>query len=423
LKRVSMVVWNTFENDARVLKEAQTLVAHGYEVTVHALHTPGVTALHEELPGGVDVKRVPRSPFWLWRRGRRKEGGAHDAAGSASRMMPSGGNVVASGAGGGGRVRRAVWVLGRAVTHLRLLVAMVRMRPDVVHAHDVNTLPTAWAAARLARARLVYDAHEISTSREGYEGFRRFVGGVERFMFPRVDGAITTTDRRAAFFARAYGVDRPVVLQNRPRQQEIANSNRIREELGLDAAYPVVLYQGGLQSGRGLDRIVSAAERVPDALFVFIGGGRLADELETQVERLGLTDRVRFIPTVPLEQLPEYTASADIGVQALENTCLNHVTTDSNKLFEYIAAGLPVVASNFPEIRKIIQTHEVGLLVPSDDTDALAEAIGRLVNDQSLRGRLAANASRAASELNWEEQEHKLVGLYERVLSVSEQGK
>ena len=97
---------------------------------------------------------------------------------------------------------------------------MVASRPDVVHAHDVNTLPTAWAAARRAGARLVYDAHEISTDREGYRELRGVIAWAEKRLMPRADATITTTEMRAKFFARAYGVPRPLVLQNRPRFAE-----------------------------------------------------------------------------------------------------------------------------------------------------------------------------------------------------------
>lgn len=414
MARVAMMVWNTFQNDARVLKEAQTLISQGHEVVVHALHTPGDTVQRETLAGGVRVVRVVRSPFWRWRQ-RWFRGGAAAQVATAATLGPSGG-AATSPAGHVGLLRRSVWIATRLTTHARFLVAMVRMRPDVVHAHDVNTLPTAWLAARLSRARLVYDAHEISTSREGYQSFRRLAASVERFVMPRADGTITTTDRRAAFFARAYGVPRPLVLQNRPRKQTVTGGTRIRDELGLDRPWPIVLYQGGLQPGRGLDRIVDAAARVPEAWFVFIGGGRMAPELEGQVRALGLEGRVRFIPTVSLEDLPSYTESADIGVQAIENTCLNHSTTDSNKLFEYVAAGLPVVASRFPEIRKVISEFDLGLLIRSDDTAALTEAINKLVKDEQLRDHYASNARQAAGVLNWEAQEGTLLDLYEAVL-------
>ncbi|MFK0312802.1 glycosyltransferase family 4 protein [Pseudomonas sp. NPDC090233] len=407
MKKIAMIVWNEFLNDARVLKEAQTLQVAGYQVCVFALHTPGVTRQQERLPAGIEVFRVARSPLWKWRKRKTTEG---STAKTNKAQGPIGKLSVK---------HQLLRLIARAWTHTALLWHMVRYRADVVHSHDVNTLPTAWLAARLSRARLVYDAHEISTSREGYDSFRKLVGMVEKHLMPKADGTITTTDARAKYFARAYGVARPAVLQNRPRLTRCEASNRIREELGLTAAWPIILYQGGLQQGRGLEKLVRTAAEVPDAYFVFIGGGRLTESLVQLSEQLGLQERVRFIPTVALAQLPSYTASADIGVQPIENTCLNHYTTDSNKLFEYLIAGLPVVATDFPEIRRIVRDHDVGLLVPANDPSALAGALNRLVGDQPLRNHYAHNAHITAGTLNWEEQEFRLIELYRQVLPVT----
>jgi glycosyltransferase involved in cell wall biosynthesis len=405
MKKVAMIVWNEFLNDARVLKEAQTLQRAGYLVRVFALHTPGVTREQERLGDGIEVYRVARSPLWKWRKRDTQQRAAHSAK---SNQGPIGKTSLK------GQVLR---VVARAWTHALLLRHMVSYRADVVHAHDVNTLPTAWLASRLSRAKLVYDAHEISTSREGYNSFRHIVGVVEKSLMPRANGTITTTDARAKYFARAYAVDRPTVLQNRPRLSHCSASNRIRDELGLTAAWPIIVYQGGLQQGRGLEKLVRTAADVPNAYFVLIGGGRLTQPLIELSEQLQLQERVRFIPTVALADLPSYTASADIGVQPIENTCLNHYTTDSNKLFEYLIAGLPVVATDFPEIRRIVRPNEVGLLVPGNDQAALAEALNKLVVDAPLRARYAENARTTAATLNWEEQESRLVDLYSRVLA------
>ena len=316
-----------------------------------------------------------------------------------------------------GAIGLAMLVLSRVWAHLTLLWMIARQRADVVHAHDVNTLPTAWLAAKLSGAKMVYDAHEISTSREGYSKVRKLVGWIERTLMPRVQGTITTTEARAKYFARAYGVARPVVLQNRPREQQAMRSDRIRTELELDQRWPIILYQGGVQQGRGLERLARVAADVPNAYFVFIGGGRLDGSLRRIVEELQLEQRVRFIPTVALAELPSYTASADIGVQPIENTCLNHYTTDSNKLFEYVQAGLPVVASDLPEIRRVVREHDLGVLVPEGDSVALAAALRDLVGDEYKRRYFAAQSRKAASVLNWGSQEHELLALYERVLS------
>ncbi|WDU63596.1 glycosyltransferase family 4 protein [Pseudomonas poae] len=388
--RIAMLVWNEFRHDARVLKQARTLQAAGYHVTVFALHTPGVTCRKELLAEGIQVIRVPRSLRWRP---------------ATTSGMPAGEPSMP--------LRR---ILSRLWVHAGLMVRIALHRAAVVHAHDVNTLPTAWLAARLSGARLVYDAHEISTSREGYARFRHWVAAIESRLMPKAEATITTTQTRARFFARAYGVARPLVLQNRPGLSVSIPTQRIRQELGLPQPWPIVLYQGGLQQGRGLERLLRVAATLPDAYVVLIGGGRLAQPLMALSEALGVTERVHFIPTVSLADLPSYTASADIGVQPLENTCLNHFSTDSNKLFEYVMAGLPVVATNFPEIRKIVSAHNIGLLVPAGSDQALRNELKRLIEDPSLRQQLAYNAKIAAQHLNWQRQEIKLVALYQRVL-------
>lgn len=404
-----MVVWNEFLNDARVLKEAETLVAAGYDVTVHALHTPGVTRYSERLRSGVMVSRVARSPFWKLRKIERSSTALDKSANDKQRFMTSNNSKQLSG------VKQILRILARAWTHLGLFWRMVKLRPDIIHAHDVNTLPTAWLAAKICQAKVIYDAHEISTSREGYSNFRTLVALIEGTLMPRVSGIITTTDTRAKFFSRAYSIPRPLVLQNRPRFQQSQKSTRIRDELKFDMPWPIVIYQGGVQQGRGLERLATIAADVPDAYFVFIGGGRLDDVLRDIVKKLDIQDRVHFIPTVSLSELPSYTASADIGVQPIENTCFNHYTTDSNKLFEYVQAGLPIIASDLPEIRHLVKQYDLGVLIPPGNSKAMTQAIRDMVDNIKSRELYASHAAQASETLNWEEQEHKLINLYAQI--------
>ena len=399
-----MIVWNEFLNDARVLKEAETLQFAGHKVTVHALHTPGVTLEKEKLPSGVLVKRISRSPLWKLRKHKIPSATQENKNTSSKGAI---GKISSS--------RQVLRITARLMTHLGLVISMIKSQPDVVHSHDVNTLPTAWIVSVFMRSPLVYDAHEISTDREGYASFRKLVGWVEKHLIPRVAGMITTTDLRAKFFARAYGVTRPIVLQNRPAYQEVKKSNRIRDELGLKQLWPIVIYQGGLQQGRGLERLVNAAAQVNEAYFVFIGSGRMESILKEQVRALHLAERIHFIPTVSLIDLPSYTASGDIGVQPIENTCLNHFSTDSNKLFEYIIAGLPVVTSNLPEIRKIVNEYKIGLLTNPGNTEELIQSLRTLVSDLGLRKEYSDNAKLAAKQLNWDTQQYKLTALYEQL--------
>ncbi len=399
MQTVAMIVWNDFKNDARVLKEAQTLQAAGYQVIVHALHTPGVTQEYETLESGVKVVRVMRSPFWNKRQNKSQEQ-------SNVNQNPYINKVG---------IKKFFWIASRIWTHLLLLMKMLQAKPDVIHAHDVNTLPTAYLASIFARAPLVYDAHEVSTGREGYHSFRKIVYYTEKFLMPKAKATITTTTTRAKFFARAYHIQRPIVLQNRPRLTSPQKTNKIRDELNLHENWPIVLYQGGLQQGRGLERLLDAASKVPNTYFVYIGGGRLETLLKDKAKALHLENKVYFIPTVSLAILPLYTASADMGVQVLENTCFNHYSTDSNKLFEYIIAGLPIIATHFPEIAKVIRQYDLGMLIPPGNTDALITALRTLSADPTVRKHYHHNAASASKNLNWEEQEQALIDLYTKL--------
>ncbi len=392
---VTMIVWNDFQNDARVLKEAQTLQQAGYQVIVHALHTPGITKEQETLPSGIKVVRISRSPFWK----RRK----------TSLSINS---TVTGPIGKISLKRQILRIIARLYTHAMLGMKMLQAKPDIIHAHDVNTLPTAYLASFFARAPLVYDAHEVGTSREGYASFRSFVYYVEKYLMPRVAATITTTATRAKFFARAYGIARPLILQNQSRFRTFEKTTTIRDSLQLMNDWPIVLYQGGLQQGRGLEHLIAAAAQIHDAYFVFIGWGRLEHLLKQKAQDL---PHVYFIPKVALQELPHYTASADIGIQILENTCFNHFSTDSNKLFEYTMAGLPIIASRFPEISGIMQKYDLGLLVQPGDIDELVSALRALITAPKLRAHYQQQAQLAAQWLNWERQENTLIDLYKNL--------
>lgn len=404
--KVAMVVWNDFQNDARVLKEASSLIKSGYAVTVHALYDKNLTKKNEVLQTGVKVNRVKKSlisKFIAKLRNRKTfKPNAHN-----KKNIHLTTNVNKNISLWAHLVRFSLSL----VTHARLLIAVCKYKPDIIHAHDSNTLITSWLASKYTKAKLIYDAHEISTSREGYQKIRNYVGWIEKKLMPKAVATITTTDMRAKFFARAYGVARPTVLQNRPSYYALKPSTRIRDELSLDQDWPIIVYQGGLQSGRGLERLVQAAQKVSNAYIVLIGSGRLENELKGLANDLGVSQQVKFIPVVPLAELPEYTASADIGIQPILNTCLNHYSTDSNKLFEYVLAGLPVIATDFPEIRKIVNKYQVGILA-DESLDGLVLAINQLVQDSQLRKQYSANALKARKELTWESQEHALVDLY-----------
>ncbi|HEY9032261.1 MAG TPA: glycosyltransferase [Kangiella sp.] len=403
--KVAMIVWNEFTNDARVLREANSLNKNGYAVTVNALHTPGRSTKAEVLNSGVKVKRVSRSFLSRLIEKIRSKKPVRNQHVSTTNLVSK--NTIS-------KMAHFVRFFANLTTHITLCVRLISSKPTIIHAHDINVLTTAWIASKLLKVPLIYDAHEISTHREGYQKIRSYIGFIEKKLMPKAEATITTTDMRAKFLARSYGIKRPTVLQNRPSYYELKDSTRIRDELMLTERWPIVLYQGGLQAGRGLEMLVMSAQGVNNAYFVFIGSGRLESKLKKLANELEVENRVKFIPMVSLSDLPKYTASADIGIQPIQNTCLNHYSTDSNKLFEYVLAGLPVVATDFPEIREIVNRYQVGMLF-DESLDGLTSAINKLVQAKRLREQYKTNALEARKELSWESQEQALVELYNNI--------
>jgi len=385
--RVVMAVWNSLRHDARVVRSAAELADAGARVTVVAASWDEEEIGEQAHELGFQVITIRRPQPWVIKQ---NQPGRLTVLSRALRVLPG---------------------------FLRFWRAIRRQKADVYHAHDIQALP--WVYLGAGRRPVIYDAHEISTDRSGFGRIAALVGRMERWMARRVTGMITTTGMRADHFVREYDIPRPTVIQNRPFFQPHAPSRRLRDAVPVPEDEPLFLYQGGLQPGRGLESLMDRVAEIDGLQLAILGPGKMRNSLQARCERLGITERVHFLEAVSWQALPEWTASADVGLQLLENVGLNHYTTDSNKIFEYAMAGLPVIASDFPEIRKIVTEADFGLLVDPADPEAVREAMIRLRDDAELRRHFHEQALANARRLSWETQAPALLGLYRQVLAGS----
>jgi glycosyltransferase involved in cell wall biosynthesis len=289
-------------------------------------------------------------------------------------------------------------------------------RPDVIHANDIATLIPGYFAARLSGAKLVYDTHEYAVGVPYRKAAWAWLAAtIERLLIGRCDAVITVSDGIAERLEARYGLsERPTVVRNVPDLPPPAAAPDLRDLMGIGSA-PLVLHQGAVAEGRGGGNLVRAVAEMDSAHLLFMGAdGAFADGLLRLASELGVEGRTHVHPPVALVELLSYTTQADVGVSLLEDTCENHRLALPNKLFEYLAAGLPVVVSDLPEMRRLVSERQVGWVTdpgdPGDIARALAEAMGAR-GDESLENRVRV----AASELNWRNERTRLTDLYARL--------
>jgi glycosyltransferase involved in cell wall biosynthesis len=296
---------------------------------------------------------------------------------------------------------------------------VIKNKPaDIYHCHDLYTLPLGCKAKRRHGGGLVYDAHELTTelayiSRPERMGWRV----LERFLIRRADEVITTGNYRAEYLAKRYKIAAPTVILNCPPLPAAEAHNRaLREKLGLvDDTVPVILYQGGFIKGRGLDKLVLAAAHLDRGVLVLMGWGDLEVELRELVKKKGLERRVYFTEPVAPDRVVYYSVSASVGVVIYLRTSLNNYYATPNKLYEYISAGLPVVSSDFPALKEVVEGYRLGRTFDPEEPESIAEAINRVLADERQYDTMKKNALEAARIFNWETESRKLLEIYRRL--------
>jgi len=292
---------------------------------------------------------------------------------------------------------------------------LLEARPDAYHAHDLDTL---WPASRAAHRRdvpLIYDSHEFWTEQSSLVGrpaIRTFWRQLEKRLIDRAHRVIAVSDSIAGALQTRYRLQDVIVLRNLPQYRPPEDSNRIRDRLGLPSRRPVVLYQGGFLTDNGLAEQIRAAAEFGEAAFVLIGDGPCEAALRRQVRESRLEQQVFFIPRVPFGELHSYTCSADLGLCLIKGTGQSFYYSMPNKLFEYLMAGLPVLASDFPEMRRIVRETGAGAVADPCDQVAVSRLVRELLNDRDRRQTCRQAALEAARLYNWEREAHRLLDLY-----------
>lgn len=290
----------------------------------------------------------------------------------------------------------------------------------VVHAHDLPALPAALALKeRLPGARVIFDAHELFPFQFTDARLERYWSRIENACIRRADAVVTVNDALAGELAGRYGLPTPTVVHNSygvgacppPLSPEAFAAH-----FGAGDRAFTVLYQGNLSPGRNLENLVRAFGRLDDDTRLFLlGDGPLEPALRTLAGREG-GGRVFFGRRVPQAVLLAYTACADLGIiPYLPAACLNTRLCTPNKLYEFIEAGVPICASDLPELRRIVTTHRIGDVFCMDTPQGIASAVASCRRWIGQGGFDAACRREARAYYAWSGQARRLLDLYERL--------
>lgn len=425
MKRVGMFVWNHFTNDARVLRECTALSQDGYDVELICIDDPHDSTIseYEEVNEHFRVHRVKRYPstLLLLQKAYRFTVGKRWPLvplfliwSYLVYLMPWVIIPITILIALLLKTKvRVVWIRGALI--LRMILKGYRGNYDIYHSNDLNTLPQGYFSAkwRFKKKPLIYDSHEVQTSRTGYDSpwYKRFEG----FFIKRMNSMIVENATRAKYNEDLYGFY-PYVLHNYPSLdfQQVDEKVNLHDILGIPETEKILLYQGGIQAGRGLEKLIEAYPQFNEGVLVFIGDGKIKEVLQTMVKERNLEDRIYFIPKVPVRDLPKYTKNAYLGFQVLNNINFNHWSASSNKLFEYMMNEVPVVACDFPEIKRAVTESQVGLTIDPHDPDEIAKGVNYLLENPEKRDFFSANCKIARKKYNWEIEKQTLLEVYKK---------
>ncbi len=297
----------------------------------------------------------------------------------------------------------------------RLYFFLKRQHADLFVANDLDTLWPNYRVAKRKRKPLVYDTHEIFTEVPELVN-RKFKQKIwkrlEKKIFPKLKFTFTVNDSIADWYANAYG-NRPLVVRNIPNKHSVSRQ-LTRKEVHLPENKKIILLQGaGINVHRGAEEAVEAMKFLDDAILLIIGSGDVIHVLKEMVEKNHLDEKVLFIGKLPPDELRSWTRLADLGLTLDKDTNINYRFSLPNKIFDYIHAGIPVLASDLIEVKKIVEQYNVGKVTPDHDPASIARIIHEmLTSDQYPVWK--ENAVKAATELSWEKERGNLVSVFEQ---------
>lgn len=288
--------------------------------------------------------------------------------------------------------------------NFRLFIFLLFSKADIFISNDTDTLMANFVAAKLRHKKILFDAHELFSEvpelvdRPVIKGFWEMI---ENTIFPHLKYCYTVCDSIAQYYSKKYNIDMKVV-RNLPyfRFETNKNTSKPTQE-------KIILYQGAINKGRGLEWVIDAMPHVNNAKLVIIGDGDILDKLKLQSNQLHLEKKVEFLGKFSVQELHDYTPKASLGLGLAENMGLSYFYSLPNRVFDFIQAGVPILSTRFPEIANVVENYKTGMLIDQYEPEYLAGIMNQLLENPYPTDHFEG----VARELCWENEEKVLLGI------------
>ncbi len=317
--------------------------------------------------------------------------------------------------------------LNRAASLFTWAHAARRLAPDVISGHDILGLTIGWmsGAFRRKKPKLIYDSHEFELGRVADRGSLRLlcVKYLERYLMKKSCFSIVVNDSIADEDQRIHRLrQRPVVVRSTPGRWEVREEVCRETRARILERFPgevrqLMMFHGCLGRGNGIEGLLPLLARHAGLGLVLLGkqtDGELVDELVRSAEQLGVSERLLFLPAVDLEELWKYVGAADVEMMLIEPIVKSYYYALPNKLFEAIQAETPVIASDLPEMKRIVEQYRVGLCCAPGDVESSDACLEKLLTDKAFYQQCKNNLRAAKETLCWEKEKQVLLDAYAR---------
>ncbi len=297
--------------------------------------------------------------------------------------------------------------------NIRLFFYLLFNHVDILVANDLDTLLPNYLISRIKGKQLIFDSHEYFTGvpeLKDRKFVRLFWKSIERRIVPSLNHIITVNSSIADLYREEYGVE-PVVVRNLSMLTDIEPVDR--RQFCSDRDSLLLVHQGSWNNNsRGLVELIEAVRITKGIHLLVIGKGISLEELKARVAAEGFSERVTFLPHMKWEEMMAYTKAADIGFSLEKGDSLSYRFSLPNKVFEYISAGVALVTSGLPEVKKVLDEFNCGLSVDSSDPGSISDTIISLRDNRSMLEQIKRNSLKASTLLNWENEKVVVRNIY-----------